>query len=215
MKSPISLPKFLALSLMFLLLSLCPRSAQAHADIYPLIGLGVGWENMILKSDDYKNNNSGLMFTLTLGAGAGGLGKKLGFQLEQDLGFLDLELKEDQEEKGGAKKELSIRRFKGATLAGFHGQFGFNRHYSSLLFSPKLDIGAVYMKTPEGVEKSVQGWFAIRPSISLDFCISEVLPCLGLEFDYTLGLSSPNVFDHSRVTHFVSLKLKIQFNSNI
>ena len=52
MKSPISLPKFLALSLMFLLLSLCPRSAQAHADIYPLIGLGVGWENMIPEADN-------------------------------------------------------------------------------------------------------------------------------------------------------------------
>lgn len=169
MKSLISLPKFLALSLMFLLLSFCPRSAHAHADIYPLIGLGVGWENMILKSDDYQNNNSGLMFTLTLGAGAGGLGKKLGFQLEQDLGYLDLGLKEDPETGAQA---LTTRRFKGATLAGFHGQFGFNRHYSSLLFSPKLDIGAVYMKTPEGVEKSVQGFALLfhSTSVSARFC---------------------------------------------
>ena len=212
MKSPIHLPKFLEISLMFLSLSLCPRSAQAHANIYPLIGLGVGWEDMILKGDEYQNNNPGLMFTLTLGAGAGGMGQKLGFQLEQDLGYLELGLKKDPET--GAKASSS-KHFKGATLAGLHGQFGSDRRSSLLLFSPKLDVGAVYMKTPEGIEKSIQSWFAIRPSISLDVCINEDLPCLGFEFDYTLGLSTPSVFDHSRVTHFVSLKVKIQFSSNI
>ena len=79
---------------------------------------------------------------------------------------------------------------------------------TDVIFSPKLNIGAVYMKAPEGVGKSVQAWFAIRPAVSISIW-PDPLPLIGLEFDYTLGISPPNVFDHSRVTHFVSVKFKV------
>jgi hypothetical protein len=198
-------------SCLFFCLSLSPR--PAHANGIPIIGLDVGWEDMLIGGHDYKTNNHGIMFTLAVGGDAEGgsdfpVSYIWGFQLEQDLGFIDLRLRDNGSNLSALSNEL---RFKGATLvsANLHRRLFDGKAY----ISPKIGVGSVYMKAPKAADKSVQAWFALRQSVGINFIIDVVM--VGLEFDYTLGLSSPNVFDHSRVTHFVSLKLKIQFNSNI
>ena len=205
MKNPICFIKLLLCTagLLCLLLSSRAAYAQANSHLIPIIGLDVGWEDMLAGGHDYKTNNHGLMFTLELGLDSTG-GSSLfgmdtaGFQIEQDLGFIDLRHKE--------KKWADARNFKGATLAGVNGHFILHSN-PTISFSPKLGIGSVYMKAPEGSDKSIQAWFAIRPSIAVNFMIVCVMA--GLELDYTLGLSEPNAFDGSQTTHFISLKFKI------
>ena len=53
---------------------LSPRPAYAQADshLIPIIGLDVGWEDMLIGGHDYKTNNHGLMFTLALGLDGNG-----------------------------------------------------------------------------------------------------------------------------------------------
>lgn len=204
MKLSIRLPKFLALSLLFLLMALCPRPAHAKIGFLPIIGLDVGWEDMLIGGHDYKKNNHGLMFTLAVGAADGPHGGNfmLGFQLEQDLGFIDLRLRDNGDNVSDLSGE---RRFKGGTLVSASLE---RRLFSNKVYiSPKMGVGSVYMKAPRASDTSVQAWFAVRQSVSINFLIDCVM--LGLEFDYTLGLSTPNVFDHSRLTHFVSLKFKV------
>lgn len=196
--------------LMLFCLTFCHHSAYADAAypgerFRPTIGLNTGWENMLLNGDDadndYKTNNHGLMFTLTLGVdGVGGKSEDpmMGFQLEQDLGFINVRHKDD---KWSEKK-----CFKGATLVGVNLHQNLPK-FDFIFISPKIGVGAVYMKTPESAAKSIQSWFAVRPSIAINFFCGALF--IGLEFDYTLGLSTPNVFDHRRITHFVSAKLKL------
>ena len=112
MKSHARSVLFLTLSL--LLIPLCPRPADAHAltiEWLPLLGLNVGWEDMLLKSDEYKTNNHGLMFTLSGGLALTKIGKMLaGFHLEQDLGFIDLRLKDDAMDALDALQGRHVRR---------------------------------------------------------------------------------------------------------
>lgn len=89
-------------SCLFCCLSLCPR--PAHAEMkdrtglmlaavigIPILGLDIGWEDMMLKGNDYQKNNHGLVFTLSAGWNMfpSNIGL-LGFQLDQDLGFIEL-----------------------------------------------------------------------------------------------------------------------------
>ena len=213
LSSLISSSLLLLLTLCILFPALWPRPAHANppTDYFPILGLDVGWEDMLTDGAHYEQNNSGLMFTLALGLNLTKIGDMYsGFQIEQDLGFIDLRLKGDPQTGTSPSSE---KLFKGATLAGVNGMIelptpGFFSPRSSIIFVPKLSVGAVYMKTPEDAEKSIQPWFAVRPSVSLSIW-PDKLPLIGLEFDYTLGISTPNVFDNQRITHFVSLKLKV------
>ena len=200
---------------LFFCLSLCPRPAQAKMNMgWPVLGLDIGWEDMLLKGNDYKTNNHGLMFTRSLGWNMIPIHKHpvglLGFQLDQDLGSIELRPRPD----GNFTGELSAskeKRFKGATFVSVSDimwfDIGDDGLMPPLLFQPKLGVGAVYMKTPHDSDKSFQSWFAIRPSVSINIWLAAV--AIGLEFDYTLGISPPNVFDQQRLTHFVSAKFKV------
>lgn len=109
--------------------------------------------------------------------------------------------------------------FKGATFLSFSDVAGAAiwGQYPDIIFQPKLGVGSVYMNTPHDVDKSVQAWFAVRAALSVNIWLSgfiqdfedSLLPVIGLEFDYTLGISPPNVFDHQRLTHFIGAKFKV------
>lgn len=185
--------------------ALFPREAHAHSgSIHTVLGVDIGWEDMLLGSRAYSVSNHGFMLTLALGlegVGVPGLPSVgmdwTGIQLEQDLGFIDVRHK---------WASSGDKRFKGATLAGFNGHL-FLHHNPDIMFSSKLGLGAVYIQAPVNAEQSLQAWFAVRPSVGLNFQIVSIF--VGLELDYTLGLSRPNVFDNSRAVHFVSMKLKV------
>ena len=88
----------LLLTLCILFPALWPRPAHANppTDYFPILGLDVGWEDMLIDGARYEQNNSGLMFTLALGLNLTKIGDMYsGFQLEQDLGFIDLRRKGD------------------------------------------------------------------------------------------------------------------------
>lgn len=213
LSSLLSSSLLLLLTLCILFPALWPRPAHANppTDYFPILGLDVGWEDMLTDGARYEQNNSGLMFTLALGLNLTKIGDMYsGFQLEQDLGFIDLRRKGDPQTGTSPSSE---KLFKGASLIGVNGMIelptpGFFSPRSSIIFVPKLSAGAVYMKAPEGARTSIQPWLAVRPSVSLNIW-PDSLPIFGLELDYTLGVSSPNVFDHHRITHFVSVKLKV------
>ena len=74
MKNPIHFIIILLCTAGLLCLMLSPRPAYAQADshLIPIIGLDVGWEDMLIGGHDYKTNNHGLMFTLALGLDGNG-----------------------------------------------------------------------------------------------------------------------------------------------
>ncbi len=97
-------------------LLLCLNVRQAYADTpYDTMGMvfanaDAGWETMILHGNDYEKYHHGFSTTLSAGINVFCF---LGLQIEQDLGFIEL-----QRAEGSPKKELL---FKGATLS--HGHY--------------------------------------------------------------------------------------------
>ncbi len=191
-------------------LLLCLNVRQAYADTpYDTMGMvfanaDAGWETMILHGNDYEKYHHGFSTTLSAGINVFCF---LGLQIEQDLGFIEL-----QRAEGSPKKELL---FKGATLVTwplFSPTLGdVSSSLPNLMVHIKLGLGAMYMQTPKGVSKSVQSWFAFRPTIAVIW-LSDTYGHKafggGIEFGYTLACSDSNVFDHRKLVHLLNLKAK-------
>ena len=188
---------------------MCPRQASADSP-YDTMGMmfanmDAGYETMRLNGNGYQKYNHG--FSTTLSAGINIL-CIMGLQIEQDLGYIDVQ----RTLEGSSKREAL---FKGATFVTYP-MFSPTLSAASgslpnIMAHVKLGLGGIYMKAPKGADKSVQGWFAFRPAIAL-LWLSEKYGHEGMgggiEFDYTLAYAESNVFDHRDLVHFFGLKAK-------
>ena len=202
---------------------ICPRYVHAHPN-WPSNSWGVpfsidaGWDDMLINGGGYEKNNHGFNVNLAVGL----YFVELGVLLEQELGFIDLRpIDSDRKNsilfKGATLGSLFLRLPLTTIDHGYH--ISSQRHYhiyGELEIIPKLGIGAMYMETPTWVKMNVQSWFAFRPAVGLFWGgplnrKKDIYYSAGVEFDYTLAASSPNVFDNKRIMNFVSAKAKIVF----
>ena len=204
-KGPHRMRPLFGLLCCILFITLFPASAHANKMFveYRPIEFGVGYEDLHLFGSRHNSNNHGLMFSFS-----GGFSLLVtGLQIEQDLGYIDFNYKANDTDGKHSEK-----LFKGATFLGLHMRLPTGRIWTPdgpvLTPTVKLGIGSVYMQPPKDIDKAIQAWFAIRAAIGT--CLTWIYDSgigIGAEFDYTLGLSTPNVFDHRRATHFIGAKL--------
>lgn len=163
-----------------------PQQARAEFEV----GLGAGWDGMILDGRGYDTTNNGLVFQLSAGFRFLGF---LGVFVEQDLGYIRIEA-------GQAPIKLDERLFKGATIVD--GRF----YFSFLLLESylKLGIGAMYMETLPAVKDDIETWFAFRTGLGVTLKLGSFR--VGAELDYTLGSTDKNDFDRKDNTHFISVR---------
>ena len=176
-----------------------PASAGTPYDKMGMLYMSVdaGWEMMQLNDDVHAASNHGLSTTLSVGAN---LFYFLGLQIDQDLGFMEV-----RRTDLNPKKELL---FKGGTFVSLPV---FSPDTDPLVFQAKIGIGGIYMEAPKDAEKSVQSWFAFRPTIAV-LWLSDSYGGkgigVGLEFGYTFACAKSNLFDHRNIVHFFDIKAK-------
>ena len=186
-----------------------PNSAEAHCPgcgLYRFANVDAGWETMLIQNKDYEQFNHGFMMTFSGGLSIYYL---FGLVLEQDVGFIDVQCADDSHK--------SEKLFKGGTFLAWP----FLLPSEHLFLHAKIGIGALYMDTPEGSEKSVEAWFGFRTTLGIFFMADDSVNIDdvrgsefkdriggGIEFGYSLGASKTNVFDQRSVVHFLSVKAK-------
>lgn len=183
-----------------------------------VVGLDAGWDAMIVSNADTNKLNHGFAATITAGLSFW----IFSLLIEQDFGFIEFapgvknNIFEDSIIDGFFNYNLnkqSQKLFKGGTFLVYPYYFEMAVSGTGHLIGDiKLGIGAVYMNTPDYVEKDIEAWFGLRPSASI-FYVFNLKPAIGIgaEFDYTLAASESNCFNNERVIHFISLQAKLVF----
>ncbi|MBO4349637.1 MAG: outer membrane beta-barrel protein [Proteobacteria bacterium] len=180
-----------------------PQKAEAGWDFE----LALGWDSMLLDNKAFETTNNGFIGTLDIGYRLFDL---VGIYLEQDLGYIQPELKNN---KIGDHKFEYPKMFKGATLVDAQLFLKFLVLETNI----KLGIGTMYMhnkalKDIDGMLASMglslkddwQTWFAFRAGVGLAVALGSFR--IGAEFDYTLGAADKNDWDKEDNTHFISVK---------